>query len=103
MASGRLTPRIEPGRGKGKERAALHLNSRWQSPGLNSVPLGRGVTTQTAPDRSRHLACDLLTVPSGGGPRSGRAGVIFSQLAPARKRMLEARAGEPGVTRGRVP
>jgi hypothetical protein len=73
MASGRLTPRIEPGRGKGKERAALHLNSRWQSPGLNSVPLGRGVTNQTAPDRAAHLDRVLLTAPSGEGPRSGRA------------------------------
>jgi len=44
MASACLTPRIEPGGGKGKKPAALLLKGMYRCPEVDSVTPSKGVT-----------------------------------------------------------
>ena len=92
MASSRLTPRIEPGEGKGKERGALHLKGRWQSRGQNSAPLGRGGNEQRAQDRSGARSKDAVTRGVSHAKVREAAGPVVVRQATGVPRYLRARA-----------
>jgi hypothetical protein len=101
MASSCLSPRIDPGEGKGKEtagtagtakrqaRQALHLKGRCQSPVLDSVPLGRGGNDPfgSRPEPGARLISPILLLPHGEAPE-GRAKFTKSIPVHARERRL---------------